>query len=124
MHDRYFYLADVFSVIYALYRPRTWYVAALIVGASLLAYIAYVAYDLSYFEAFVVDLRIASLLNAIALFLLLFLARQRLVATLSNSPEGLGAASISLHRNDSALRARQPQGTRQMACDRTAPGRF
>jgi Gpi18-like mannosyltransferase len=38
MHERYFYLADVLAVLYALYVPRAWYMPVLVVGSSLLSY--------------------------------------------------------------------------------------
>lgn len=41
MHDRYFYLADVLSVLYVMYVPRRWYVAAMTVYASYAGYHAY-----------------------------------------------------------------------------------
>jgi Gpi18-like mannosyltransferase len=41
MHERYFFLADVLSVVLAFYRPRLWFVALLVETSSLLAYEAY-----------------------------------------------------------------------------------
>ena len=41
MHERYFFLADVLSVVPAFYRPRLWYVPLLVQTSSLLAYEAY-----------------------------------------------------------------------------------
>ncbi|MEV7625373.1 hypothetical protein [Actinoplanes sp. NPDC089786] len=38
MHERYFFLADVLSVVLAFYRPRLWYVPLLVQAASLLSY--------------------------------------------------------------------------------------
>jgi Gpi18-like mannosyltransferase len=38
MHDRYFYLGDVLSVVLAFYRPRLWFVPLLVQAASLGAY--------------------------------------------------------------------------------------
>jgi Gpi18-like mannosyltransferase len=38
MHERYFYLGDVLTVVLACYRPRLWYVAVLVQVASLGAY--------------------------------------------------------------------------------------
>jgi Gpi18-like mannosyltransferase len=38
MHERYFYLGDVLTVVLAWYRPRLWYVALLVQVASLGAY--------------------------------------------------------------------------------------
>jgi Gpi18-like mannosyltransferase len=41
MHERYFFLADVLSLVYVCYRPRQWYVALLINMASLFSYYPY-----------------------------------------------------------------------------------
>ncbi|GIF10372.1 hypothetical protein [Actinoplanes teichomyceticus] len=38
MHERYFFLADVLSLVLAIYRPRLWYVPMLVQAASLLMY--------------------------------------------------------------------------------------
>ena len=38
MHERYFYLADVLTVVLAFYRPRLWYVPMLVQASSLLSY--------------------------------------------------------------------------------------
>ncbi len=39
MHDRYFYPADVLSLIYAFTFPKRWYLPLLVVGASFFAYL-------------------------------------------------------------------------------------
>jgi Gpi18-like mannosyltransferase len=41
MHERYFYLADVFSIIYAFYFPRYFYVPVIMQASSLIAYAPY-----------------------------------------------------------------------------------
>jgi Gpi18-like mannosyltransferase len=41
MHERYFYLADVLSIIYAFYFPRYFYVAVIMQLCSLLSYAPY-----------------------------------------------------------------------------------
>lgn len=41
MHERYFFLADVMTVVLAVYRPRLWYVPLLVQASSLLSYEAY-----------------------------------------------------------------------------------
>lgn len=38
MHERYFYVADVFALIYAIYRPKKCYIAVMIIFASLCSY--------------------------------------------------------------------------------------
>ena len=41
IHDRYFYLADMLSILYAARRPDRRFVAPLTVGASLMSYMAF-----------------------------------------------------------------------------------
>lgn len=41
MHERYFYIADVVSILYAFYFPRTFYVAIIVQLCSLLSYAPY-----------------------------------------------------------------------------------
>jgi Gpi18-like mannosyltransferase len=41
MHERYFYLADVISIIYAFYFPRSFYIAVIMQLCSLLSYAPY-----------------------------------------------------------------------------------
>jgi Gpi18-like mannosyltransferase len=41
MHERYFYLADVLSVVLAFYRPRLWFVPLIVQAASLLSYLPF-----------------------------------------------------------------------------------
>ncbi len=56
MHDRYFYLADVFAVLYALRYPKRWYVPVLVAGASFASYMPYLTTEKP------IDLRIAALM--------------------------------------------------------------
>ena len=41
MHERYFYLADILTVIVAFYRPNLWYVPVLVQTSSALSYVPY-----------------------------------------------------------------------------------
>jgi len=41
MHERYFYLADVLTVVLAFYRPRLWFVPLIVQAASLLSYLPF-----------------------------------------------------------------------------------
>jgi Gpi18-like mannosyltransferase len=41
MHERYFYLADVLTVVLAFYRPRLWFLPVLVQAASLLSYLPF-----------------------------------------------------------------------------------
>jgi len=38
MHERYFFPADIFSILFAFYRPKYFYVPIMVVGVSLLSY--------------------------------------------------------------------------------------
>lgn len=71
MHERYFYLADMFSVIYAFYVPKHWYIPTLVVLSSFIAYSAFLSQEVAWFAMFYkyVDVRLASLLMFLALFL-------------------------------------------------------
>jgi putative flippase GtrA len=64
MHDRYFFLADVTAVLYAVARPQRWFVPVLVVGASLSVYLDYL-YDIEVFP-----LEIAAAVMAAALVIL------------------------------------------------------
>jgi Gpi18-like mannosyltransferase len=65
MHERYFYLADVLSIIYAFYFPRYFYVPVIMQASSLIAYAPYML------NAHVINLGYASfgvlLLNVIVI---------------------------------------------------------
>jgi Gpi18-like mannosyltransferase len=41
MHERYFYSADVLSILYAFYFPRRWFVPLLVIGSSFLSYLPF-----------------------------------------------------------------------------------
>lgn len=41
MHERYFFPADVFALLYAIRRPKRFYVPILVVGASFLTYLPF-----------------------------------------------------------------------------------
>jgi Gpi18-like mannosyltransferase len=41
MHERYFFLADIFSIIYAFYFPKYFYIPIVIVASSLLSYLPF-----------------------------------------------------------------------------------
>ncbi len=79
MHERYFYLADVFAVLFALWRPRAWYIAVLVVLSSLLSYQPFLS-QLSFVKALpYVDLRMPA---TILLFAIIFI-----VAEVRRTPE-------------------------------------
>jgi Gpi18-like mannosyltransferase len=71
MHERYFYLADIISVVYALYVPRRFYLPILIVGASVLAYLRYLS-QVPIFSLFSsLDLRVPSAIMSIAIVVMI-----------------------------------------------------
>jgi Gpi18-like mannosyltransferase len=41
MHERYFFSADVLSILYAFYFPRRWFVPLLVIGSSFLSYLPF-----------------------------------------------------------------------------------
>ncbi|MDR2043378.1 MAG: hypothetical protein LBQ15_03245 [Clostridium sp.] len=41
MHERYFYPADVFGLLYVFFRPKKWYIPAISVSVSLLSYLPF-----------------------------------------------------------------------------------
>ena len=63
MHERYYYPADILSVIYAFYFPRYFYLPFLVVTASLLSYIPFL------YDTTLVPLPILSLLILAALLI-------------------------------------------------------
>ena len=65
MHERYFYLADVLTVVLACYRPRLWFVPLLVQAASLLSYLPFLFWELRHGPF--VDLRILTTLMLAAL---------------------------------------------------------
>lgn len=73
MHDRYFYLADVISLIYAFYFPDYFYVAVLNQLFSLISYIP-----------FLVRVNINQQYNALIVLALVFITIRDLIQTLSS----------------------------------------
>jgi Gpi18-like mannosyltransferase len=72
MHERYFYLADIFAVLYALYRPSRWYIPAIVVGASLLSYTRFLS-QVPPFTAFSeFDFRIPATMMIVAVALMIW----------------------------------------------------
>ncbi|MDE1925110.1 MAG: hypothetical protein KGH79_02935 [Patescibacteria group bacterium] len=85
MHERYFFLADVFSVLYALYVPRRWYLPAIVVFASLISYMPFLSGQVSWFSAINIDLRIPSVLMLVAIVMTIVSERLQLSAVGSNA---------------------------------------
>jgi Gpi18-like mannosyltransferase len=74
MHERYFYLADLFSVLYALYDPKRWYIPVLVVTSS--SFIAYMGFlsQVSWFAHLNIGLIIPSIIDLVAIILLIVVA--------------------------------------------------
>ncbi len=79
MHERYFYLADILTVLYALYLSRQWIIPSLVVLASTLAYLPYLSQLPVFASLPAVDLRVPSVLMLVALCVM--------VATFVRMPE-------------------------------------
>ncbi|MBI2410060.1 DUF2029 domain-containing protein [Candidatus Kaiserbacteria bacterium] len=58
MHERYFYLADILSVLYAFFRPNRWFIPVLVVGTSLASYMPFLSQQVDFLSWAQVDLRI------------------------------------------------------------------
>jgi Gpi18-like mannosyltransferase len=78
MHERYFYLGDVFATLYALYDARKWYFAVLTVGASFFSYLVYLSGYVSFFTKIQIPLWVAAC--AVIVSLLLLIVPERLFA--------------------------------------------
>lgn len=58
MHDRYFYPADVLSLVYVFYYPQKWYVPVLVISASFFCYLYFLFSTLTVFPFSVLALSI------------------------------------------------------------------
>lgn len=63
MHDRYFYLAEIFSILYAARHPKRFYVPLFVIGASLISYAPFIMRQVP------VPLMLGSALNLAALII-------------------------------------------------------
>jgi hypothetical protein len=81
MHERYFFLAEVFAVLYALRYPNRWLVPALVVGGSFAAYMPFLASEQP------LDLRIAALMMIAAMLVVLWDLARSLRAARAADPD-------------------------------------
>lgn len=89
MHERYFYLADLFVVLYAWFAPNRAFAAMLVVFASFISYFPYLSSHVPLFSGLHVDLRIPATLLLIPIGYLLadaFWKRSVTQAEASESP--------------------------------------
>ncbi|MGX6602620.1 glycosyltransferase 87 family protein [Micromonosporaceae bacterium Da 78-11] len=80
MHERYFYLGDVLSLVVAFYRPRLWFVPLLVQAASLLSYLPFLFGSFKH-GPFVPMMVLSTLMGAALLTLWYTLARDILTGT-------------------------------------------
>ena len=71
MHERYFFLADILACALVVFAPRRWYIAVIVVGASLLSYMPYLSSQVPILSAFNVDLRTPASMLLIAISIVL-----------------------------------------------------
>jgi Gpi18-like mannosyltransferase len=74
MHERYFYLGDILSLMVAFYRPRLWFVPVLVQAASLLSYVPFLFGDAAH-GPFVPEMLLSTLMGAALVTLWYTLAR-------------------------------------------------
>lgn len=72
MHERYFYLADILSVLYAFYEPRRFMVPIIVVGTSLMSYMPFLAPQVDFLSRFTIDLRVPATLLLIPIGIVLY----------------------------------------------------
>lgn len=95
MHERYFYVADVLSMIYACMRPRRWYLPVLIIGASLFSYFTFLSSSIPFFGPLIVGEWVLGLVMLVALVCLIVLVTRSTVSDKSaNGSENTEIAAI------------------------------
>lgn len=68
MHERYFFLADVFTILLAFYRPRWWFVPLIVQAASLLSYLPFLFWKTSHGP--LVDLKVLATMMLAAVLII------------------------------------------------------
>jgi Gpi18-like mannosyltransferase len=81
MHDRYFYPADVFSLLAAFYMPELWFVPILYQFVSMLAYTVFL------FNAPPLATEIAAILNTLTVIFLVWKQSQTLISSSQTLPK-------------------------------------
>jgi Gpi18-like mannosyltransferase len=72
MHERYFYLADVFSVLYVFFYRRQWFVLLIVATSSFLGYMPYLSSQIRFFAPFNVGLKIPATLFGLSIIWLIY----------------------------------------------------
>jgi len=72
MHERYFYLADVISTVYAFFAPRRAFIPVFVVVASTLAYMPFLSSQVAFLSDIHVDLRIPAALLLVPIAFILY----------------------------------------------------
>lgn len=98
MHERYFYLADLTSALFAFFVPRRAYVPVLVVAASTLAYFPYLSSQVPYLSGMHIDLRIPASLLLLPIGLALFDLCRYARETHSSTSELWSAVSTSVKK--------------------------
>lgn len=91
MHERYFYMADVLSVVCACMRPSRWYLPALVVGASLFSYMSFLSGSIPFFGPLIVSEGFLGLAMLAALISLTVIANR------------IGGSEVSFKASDATL---------------------
>ena len=85
MHERYFFLGDVLSLVVAFYRPRLWFVPVLVQVSSLLSYVPFLFGEAPH-RAFVPEMLLSTLMGAALVTLWYTLARDIAAAVPTPAP--------------------------------------
>lgn len=100
MHDRYFFAADVFAILLAVYAPRLWFVPVLFQASSLAAYVPVITWNLSGLTNVVsAPVAAGALINTVAiggLVLLYWLACRRPSEPTALAVKHFGMSAVSL----------------------------
>lgn len=91
MHERYFFLGDILTLVVAFYRPRLWFVPVLVQASSLLSYVPFL-FGAAPHQPFVPEMLLSVLMGAALMTLWYTLARDILAAAPVAGPAALEVA--------------------------------
>jgi Gpi18-like mannosyltransferase len=72
MHERYFYLADLFATLYAFFAPNRWWVAMIVVLCSLISYVPFLSGQIGFLHGIPMDLRVPAALLLVPVGLVIY----------------------------------------------------